>query len=170
MRFREAVRESEAGTTDAAGPAPPADDSGRPVLAGGSSGGSGFIFKSRPAHWDLPGGYVQNYGETEIERDRQELHGRGRFSRTAWQKAEAQGPQKQQGQQRVAAQYAVSGRPRFLKPPCYGRMVSSRSLAAAYRPRWWSGMPVVKPRRYCRVGVEAVLRGRALTCPECGWE
>jgi hypothetical protein len=37
MRSREAVRESGAGTTNAAGPAP-ADDSGRPVLACGLSG------------------------------------------------------------------------------------------------------------------------------------
>jgi hypothetical protein len=38
MRSREAVRESGAGTTDAAGLAPPSDDSGRPVLACGLSG------------------------------------------------------------------------------------------------------------------------------------
>ncbi len=43
MRSREAVRESGAGTTDAGGPAPPADDSGRPVLAGGASAGSGSV-------------------------------------------------------------------------------------------------------------------------------
>ena len=40
-----------------------------------------------------------------------------RFWRTAWQKAEAQGPQEQQGQQGVVAQNAESGRLRFLKPP-----------------------------------------------------
>ena len=65
-------------------------------------------FESGPIRW--------RYGETEIEGDRQGLHGQRRFRRTAWQKAEAQDPQKQQGQQGVVTQYAESGGPRIASP------------------------------------------------------